>query len=99
MSLLFGNTHFMEIDMANRLNAGEKIHLAHYLARNVDGKVKLRRAKMMIGGRKFDSNLTMCGTNHSADDIDSFLETRKSRPDSICKRCEKKLKKIVNEVA
>ena len=66
--------------MANRLNAGEKIHLALYFAKNVDGKVKLRRAKMMIGGRKFDSNLTMCGTNHSADDIDSFLETRKKPP-------------------
>ena len=85
--------------MANRLNAGEKIHLALYFAKNVDGKVKLRRAKMMIGGRKFDSNLTMCGTTHSADDIDRFLETRKSHPDSICKLCEKKLKKIVNEAA
>jgi hypothetical protein len=98
MALLFGNTH-TESDMANRLNAGEKIHLAHYRARNVDGKVKLRRVKMMIGDRKVDSNLTMCGTTHSADDIDWFLEKRKSHPESVCKRCEKKLKKIVNEAA
>ena len=85
--------------MANRLNAGEKVHLAHYLARNVGGKVKLRRAKMMIGDGKFDSNLTMCGTTHSADDIKWFLEKRKRHPDSVCKRCEKKLKNILNEAA
>jgi hypothetical protein len=86
-------------DMANRLNAGEKIHLAHYLARNVEGKVKLRRAKMMIGDNRYDSNLTMCGTTHSADDIKWFLESRKSYPEKICKKCEKKLRFIINEAA
>lgn len=85
--------------MANRLNAGEKVHLSHYLARNVDGKVKLFRAKMMIGDRKFDSNLTMCGTTHSADDIKWFLEVMKSYPEKACKKCQKKLKFIVNEAA
>lgn len=85
--------------MANRLNAGEKIHLAHYRAKNIGGKVKLRRVKMMVGETKCDSDLTMCGTTHSADDIKWFLERRKSHPDSVCKHCEKKLKKIVNEAA
>ena len=85
--------------MANRLNAGDKYHLAHYLAKNVDGKVKLRRAKMMIGDTKHDSNLTMCGTDHSAEDIKWFLEIRRSHPEKVCKKCEKKLRFIVNEAA
>lgn len=85
--------------MANRLNAGDKVHLASYLAKKIDGKVKVRRAKMMIGDRKFDSNLTMCGTTHSADDIKWFLEMRKRHPEKICKKCEKKLRKIIEEAA
>ena len=85
--------------MAHRLNAGDKVHLASYLAKKIDGKVKVRRAKMMIGDRKFDSNLTMCGTTHSADDIKWFLEMRKSHPEKICKKCEKKLRKIIEEAA
>jgi hypothetical protein len=82
---------------AVRLNAGEKSHLASYLAKNIDGKVKLRRAKMMIGDRKYDSNLTMCGTDHTSEDIKFFLEVMKSHPESVCKTCEKKLRKIVKE--
>ena len=85
--------------MANRLNAGDKVHLASYRAKKIDGKVKVRRAKMMIGDRKFDSNVTMCGTTHSADDIKWFLEIRKSYPEKICKKCEKKLRKIIEEAA
>ncbi len=85
--------------MANRLNAGDKIHLQEYFARNVDGKVKLRKVKMMVAGQKFDSNINMCGDTHSAHDINFFLDMSRNHPETVCKKCEKKLKRIVNEAA
>lgn len=82
------------------LNAGDKLHLQAYTAyKNSDGKVKLRKVKIFVAGQKFDSNRTICGTTHSSVDINYFWDRRKSTPDSVCKKCEKKLRKIVNEVA
>jgi hypothetical protein len=82
--------------MANRLHAGSKIHLQSYSVKNINGKIKFRKVKMMIGGHKYDSNLTMCGTTHSSQDIDFFAHSKKNYPDLVCKNCAKKIKEIIN---
>lgn len=86
-----------EIDMANTLNAGEKRHLPNLRVRIIDGKVKLRVAKVMIGDKQFDTDHTLCGSRHSWEPISYWNEVRKENPELICKKCEKKLKQLINE--
>jgi hypothetical protein len=81
--------------MANRLDAGSKIHLQSYSAKNINGKIKLRKVKMMIGGHKYDSNLTMCGITHNSEDIECFSHMKKKYPDTVCKNCAKKIKETI----
>ena len=81
--------------MANTLNAGDKIHLSGYRFKKVDGKVKAAKRKIMIGEEKFDDTYAMCGINHTGDDLGWYLEVRKKWPNKVCKKCDKKLKKLV----
>ena len=86
-----------EIDMANTLNAGEKRHLPNLSARIVDGKVKLKIAKVMVANEKFDTDHTLCGSRHSYEPIGYWVKVRAESPEAVCKKCEKKLKQLINE--
>ena len=85
------------MDMTNTLNAGEKRHLPALAARIIDGKVKLRTAKITIGEEKYDTNMTLCGSRHSWEPIKYWVEIRKEHPELVCKKCEKKLQQLINE--
>jgi predicted SprT family Zn-dependent metalloprotease len=85
------------MDMANNLNAGEKQHLPNLRVRIIDGKVKLRVAKVQVGENKYDTNMTLCGIRQSWLPIRYWNEIRKEYPESMCKKCEKKLKQLINE--
>ena len=81
--------------MANTLNAGSKWHLHQYVARNIDGKVRFKRSKVMIGEEVFESDTTMCGLRHSSEDLRWFSKMMRKRPERVCKKCSKKLKEII----
>ena len=85
--------------MANFINAGEKRHLPNLRVRIIDGKVKVRVVKVQIGEDKYETNMTLCGIQQSWLPISFWSETRKESPEIICKKCEKKLKRLINEAA
>ena len=85
--------------MANFLNAGEKEHLPNLRVRVVDGKVKVRVVKVAIGDKKFDTDHTLCGIRQSWIPVSYWGEVRRKHPEAVCKKCEKKLKQLVQEAA
>ena len=85
--------------MANFLNAGEKAHLPNLRIRTVDGKVKVRVVKVVIGEDKYDTDHTLCGVRQSWMPVSYWSEVRKKYPEAICKKCEKKLKRLISEAS
>ena len=83
--------------MANFMNAGEKAHLPNLRVRIVDGKVKARVAKVEIGENKYDTDHTLCGIRQSWYPIRYWGEIRKESSERVCKKCEKKLKQLIEE--
>ena len=81
--------------MANRLHAGDKIHLSGYRFKRVDGKVKVAKAKIMVGGKKVHNTHAICGIDHHGEEIKWFLQARKERPSKVCKKCEKKFQAMI----
>ena len=81
--------------MANRLNAGDKVHLQGYRCKRIDGKLKFAKSKIMIGEVKVEDSWAMCGIDHDGDDLQWFLQVRKEWPSKVCKRCEKKFKAMI----
>jgi hypothetical protein len=88
-----------EMDMGNFLNAGEKMHLANLRVRVVNGKVKVRVVKVKIGDKKYETDHTLCGIRQSWYPIRYWCEIKKENPEAVCKKCEKKLKQLINEAA
>ena len=78
--------------MANTLNAGEKMHLKNYSVRYVDGKFKVRESK-----NPYIAINALCGIRHRGQDIHFWSELKKEYPESVCKKCEKKLKRLIDE--
>ena len=85
--------------MANFMNAGEKAHLPNLRVRVVNGKVKVRVAKVVIGDSKYETDHTLCGIRQSWYPARYWSELKKEGPDRVCKKCEKKLKQLINEAA
>jgi hypothetical protein len=84
--------------MANTLRAGEKYHLKPLKIRKDDsGKLKAKVVKMKIADKVYDANWQMCGGNYDGEDLNWWLYIKKEYPDSICKKCDSKLRKLIAE--
>ena len=84
--------------MANTLAAGEKVHLKPLkIRKDENGKLKFRVVKMKIADKAHDAIWQMCGGNYEGEDLNWWLHIRKEYPDSICKKCDSKLRKLIAE--
>ena len=78
--------------MANRLNAGDKIHIRNYRVKLVDGRYKFFASKNPY----IDCNTT-CGIHHVYEDISGWVRWKELAPERLCKKCRKKLKERMAE--
>jgi len=81
----------------NKLNAGDKYHLAAYHFRKVDGKVKARRAKVVFNGEAFDSEDIMCRADHVGVDLQHFISVKRDYPERVCKHCLNRLQAAIEK--
>jgi len=81
--------------MANRLHAGDKAHLGKYRVKRVDGKLKAVKVKIAVGDQKLHDTYAICGIDHHGEDLQWFLKIRKDFPSKVCKKCDKKLKAMI----